>query len=95
MVLIEAMREARPVVASVLGAPSEIIQDGIEGYLVNPKDAEAIAGRIVTLLANPALATDMGLRGHNKVLEHYDPSAAARRFELLYREVANAQDQTL
>jgi glycosyltransferase involved in cell wall biosynthesis len=95
MVLIEAMAEARPVVASMLGAPPEIIQDGIEGYLVNPKDPAAIASRIATLLANPALAADMGLKGYHKVLAHYDPSAAARRFEQLYREVANPRDQPL
>jgi len=93
MVLIEAMAEARPVVASMLGAPPEIIQDGIEGYLVDPKDPDAIASRIITLLADPALATNMGVRGHKKVLTHYDPSAAARRFERLYIEVAHNRAQ--
>jgi len=93
MVVIEAMAEARPVVASVLGAPPEIIQDGIEGYLVNPKDADALARRIIKLLGNPALATDMGIRGHKRVLAHYEPSVAARRFEGLYMEVAHARAQ--
>ena len=90
MVVIEAMAEARPVVASVLGAPPEIIQDGIEGYLVNPKDPDAMATRIITLLADPALATHMGLQGHKKVLTLYDPSVAARRFERLYMEIARS-----
>jgi glycosyltransferase involved in cell wall biosynthesis len=89
MVLIEAMAEARPVVASKLGAPSEIIQDGIEGYLVDPQDSRAMASRIITLLADPALATRMGVQGHRKALTHYDPSVAARRFERLYTEVAD------
>jgi glycosyltransferase involved in cell wall biosynthesis len=89
MVLIEAMAEARPVVASVLGAPSEIIQDGVEGYLVNPKDADAMASRIIRLLSDPALAMNMGFQGHKKAITHYDPSVAARRFEHLYMEVAH------
>ncbi len=93
MVVIEAMAEARPVVASMLGAPPEIIQEGVEGYLVNPKDPEAMADRISTLLADPALAADMGLRGHKKALTNYDPSVAARRFERLYMEVARARAQ--
>jgi glycosyltransferase involved in cell wall biosynthesis len=88
MVLIEAMAEARPVVASMSGAPPEIIQDGIEGYLVDPKDADVMAVRIIALLADPALATQMGVLGHKKVLAHYDPSVAARRFERLYMDVA-------
>jgi glycosyltransferase involved in cell wall biosynthesis len=91
MVVIEAMAEARPVVASILGAPPEIIQEGVEGYLVNPKDPDAMAGRIIALLADPALASGMGLKGHKKVLTNYDPSVAARRFERLYMEVAGAR----
>jgi glycosyltransferase involved in cell wall biosynthesis len=94
MVLIEAMAEGRPVVASMLGAPPEIIQEGVEGYLVNPKDSDAMARRIVTLLADPALAADMGRRGHKKVLTTYDPSVAATRFERLYMEVARARAHT-
>jgi glycosyltransferase involved in cell wall biosynthesis len=93
MVLIEAMAEARPVVASVLGAPSEIIQNGIEGYLVDPKDSDTVASRIITLLADPALARDMGIQGHKKVLTDYDPNIAARRFERLYMEVVHARPQ--
>jgi glycosyltransferase involved in cell wall biosynthesis len=91
MVLIEAMAEARPVVASPLGAPPEIIREGIEGYLVNPADSEALASRITALLADPALATQMGVNGHKKVLAQYDPAVAARRFEELYLEVAHAR----
>ncbi len=93
MVVIEAMAEARPVVASMLGAPPEIIQEGVEGYLVNPKDPDAMAARITALLADPALAADMGLQGHKKVLTNYDPSVAARRFERLYMEVARVRAQ--
>lgn len=94
MVLIEAMAEARPVVASVLGAPPEIIVDGTEGYLVNPREPDLMASRIITLLADPQLATNMGLRGHEKVLTHYNPTVAARRFERLYHEIARAGTQS-
>lgn len=91
MVLIEAMAEGRPVVASTLGATSEIIDDGVEGYLVNPKDSNAMAERISTLLADPSLATEMGLRGHRKVVAHFNPTVAARRFERVYAEVAQTK----
>lgn len=88
MVLIEAMAEARPVVASTLGATSEIIADGVDGYLVNPKDTDAMAARIGTLLANPSLAAAMGLKGREKVLAHYNPTKSVRRFECLYTEIS-------
>lgn len=93
MVVIEAMAEARPVVASMLGAPPEIIQEGVEGFLVDPKDSDAMAGRIATLLTDPTLAADMGRKGHKKVLTRYDPSVVARRFEHLYVQVAGSRDR--
>jgi glycosyltransferase involved in cell wall biosynthesis len=91
MVLIEAMAEARPVVASIFGAASEIIQDGVEGYLVDPTNSRLMAARIATLLADPTLAVQMGLKGLRKARTNYDPSIAAKEFERLYREVAQSK----
>src|SRR5580698_3442422 len=88
MVLIEAMSEARPVVASIFGAAPEIIEDGVEGYLVDPTNSQLMTARIAALLEDPSLAAEMGFKGLRKVREFYDPSAAARKFERLYREVA-------
>jgi glycosyltransferase involved in cell wall biosynthesis len=90
MVLIEAMSEARPVVASIFGAAPEIIQDGVEGYLVDPTNTQLMAARIAALLAAPALAVEMGLRGLQKVRATYDPSIAAEKFERLYAKVARS-----
>jgi glycosyltransferase involved in cell wall biosynthesis len=91
MVLIEAMSEARPVVASTLGAASEIIEDGVEGYLVEPTNAHLMAARIAALLADPTLAAEMGLKGLHKVRTSYDPGTAAGKFERLYVKVARSE----
>jgi glycosyltransferase involved in cell wall biosynthesis len=88
MVLIEAMAEARPVIASPYGAAPEIVEQGVEGYIVDPYDAEAMAARMTELLARPEEAVSMGLRGHAKVRALYDPCLGARQFERLYRDVA-------
>ena len=90
MVLIEAMAEARPVVASIFGAAPEIIRDGMEGYLVDPKDVRALATRVTKLLADPMLTTEMGIRGYASVCAKYDPIIAAKRFEKLYLKVAQS-----
>ena len=91
MVLIEAMSEARPVVASILGAATEIIEDGVEGYLVDPANSHLMADRITALLANPALAAEMGLKGVHKVRANYNPRIAAKKFERLYVKVARSE----
>ncbi len=90
MVLIEAMAEARPVVASIFGAASEIIQDGVEGHLVDPNNSRLMADRIAELLSNPKLATEMGLKGYDKVCTHFDPNIAAKHFERLYFRIAQS-----
>jgi len=91
MVLIEAMAEARPVVASIFGAASEIIQDGVEGYLVDPTNSQLMATRIAALLADPLLAAEMGLKGLRRVRTHYNPHVAAKEFERLYAKVARSE----
>ena len=90
MVLIEAMAQARPVVASAFGAASEIITDGTEGYIVDPNDTTALADKITELLLNPTKAKSMGLAGHKRVCATYDPNIGAQRFEHLYSEMASA-----
>ncbi len=90
MVLIEAMAEAIPVVASIFGAAPEIIQDGVNGYLVDPNDPLAMAARIAELLADPKLACELGLRGHEMVCANFSPNIAAKYFERLYFNVAQS-----
>ena len=89
MVLIEAMAQARPVIASAFGAASEIITDGREGYIVDPNDTSALAEKITELLLNPAKAKSMGIAGHKRVCTTYHPHVGAQRFMDLYSEVAS------
>lgn len=88
MVLIEAMAQARPVIASIVGATPEIVSDGVDGFLIQPGDTQSMANRISELLSDGALAARMGQNGYEKVQAQYLPSAAARKFERLYSEVA-------
>ena len=94
MVLIEAMAQARPVIASPFGAAPEIITDGRAGYLVDPNDTPALAAKITELLLNPAKAKSMGTAGHKRVCAMYDPHMGARTFEHLYLEVASTASLT-
>ena len=54
MVAIEAMAEARTVIASAHGGPVEIVVDGDTGWLVEPDSASALADAIADALSNPA-----------------------------------------
>jgi glycosyltransferase involved in cell wall biosynthesis len=69
----EAMAAGRPVIGTRTGGIPELIEDGVTGYLVEPGDVEAIAGRMLELAADPALRQRLGSAGR---------AAVARKFEL-------------
>jgi glycosyltransferase involved in cell wall biosynthesis len=62
-VLVEAMIAGRPVVASRTGGIPDLIRDGVDGLLVPPGDASALADAILALIQNPQRAREMGMRG--------------------------------
>jgi glycosyltransferase involved in cell wall biosynthesis len=71
MVILEAMALSRPVVASNVGGVPEMIEDGVTGLLVPPRDAEALAAAIVRLLTNHPLADTLGRAGHDMVHDRF------------------------
>jgi len=63
--LIEYLGCGVPVVATRVGGNTELIEDGVNGFLVDVADIGMLASRIETLLADPGRACDMGARGRN------------------------------
>lgn len=87
LVITEAMAYGVPVVASTLGAPREIIHDGVDGYLVHPADTDKLASTVIDLLTNDELRKRMGMLAKQEVTTRYDAHAFARSFEKVYLEV--------
>ena len=50
----------------------EVIEDGVNGYLAPAMDIDGMAGRIVSLLRNPAQAQTMGAAARERAFERYD-----------------------
>jgi glycosyltransferase involved in cell wall biosynthesis len=85
--IIEAGAMGKPVVASRLGGPLELVEDGATGVLVPPDDVEALATALVELLRDPARRARMGEAGYQRVRERFDASVAARRVCEVYAEI--------
>ncbi|WP_437981272.1 glycosyltransferase [Sorangium sp. So ce117] len=68
---LEAMAEGLPVVATAVGGMSEQVDDGVTGRLVPPGDAEALAGALVELGADPARRGRMGAAGWERAQERF------------------------
>jgi len=67
----EALWKGTPVVASHVGGIPAQVEDGENGFLVEPKDLEGFADRIIHLLKNPAEAKNMGLKGQETVRQKF------------------------
>jgi glycosyltransferase involved in cell wall biosynthesis len=66
-VLVEAMSTGRPVVSTKVGGVPTLVNNGVDGVLLTPGDIPALASTIGNLLEDPALATEMGRHGAQKV----------------------------
>lgn len=85
LVILEAMATKRPVVASNVGGILEVVVDGETGFLVPPKNPEAIAEKVIFLLKNPQIAKKMGEKGYLRVKENFTQERMVREYEKLYQ----------
>jgi glycosyltransferase involved in cell wall biosynthesis len=91
-VAIEASAMRRPVVASNVGGIPEVIIDGETGFLVPPKDPQAIAEKVIFLLKNPQIAKEMGEKGYQRIKENFTQERLAREYEKLYEELLKTKN---
>lgn len=89
LVLLEAMRAGRPVIASDIpgSGVGSIVVDGVTGMLVPPGDAPALAGAMAAL-ADPALRTALGHAGHARWLERFTLERSAQEVREIQERVA-------
>ena len=77
--LLEAMSMGKPVIATSVGGIPEVIEDGINGFLVQP-DVDSIVEKIVYLLENKDFALIMGMNAHETVKEKFTWKNAVNGF---------------
>ncbi|UCE91417.1 MAG: glycosyltransferase family 4 protein, partial [Methanobacteriota archaeon] len=77
--LLEAMASECGVVASNVGGIPEVIEDGLNGYLVPPRDPKAMASRIISMIEDPGSTRSMGRLARKTVIKDYSWDLAASR----------------
>ena len=88
MTPLEAMACATPVVGSKVGGIKTSVADGESGYLVPPKDPEALADRLLHLLSDEVLRNRMGRAARRRIEEHYTWERVATLAAAAFSEVA-------
>lgn len=83
---IEAMALQKPIVASNIGWAKEVIEEGLEGFLVHPKAHKQYAEKILELLKSPKLQEIFGLAARKKVIHKFSTATVARQSLLFYKK---------
>jgi len=87
LVLLEAMTAGKPVIASHASAIPEIVTDNETGWLVPPRNSEALADAIARLLKNPAMRLAMGEAGRRRALQDFSVERMVNATEKTYEDV--------
>jgi glycosyltransferase involved in cell wall biosynthesis len=89
LVITEALARGVPVVAPREGGPAEIVRDGVDGLLVDPEDADAVATAILALLRDPERRRRMGAAGRAQVSERFTEARMAEEAWRLAGRIAH------
>ncbi|MGD0766425.1 MAG: glycosyltransferase [Dehalococcoidia bacterium] len=84
---LEAEAMEVPVVASAIYGIPDVVEDGVSGLLVPPKDVAALSRAILRLLADEEVRRRMGVAARAFVAERYSWQENARQMEALYQEL--------
>ena len=85
--VIEAMAAGLPTVSTAVGGVPELLQNGKEGFIVQPGHPEELSEAMMILLGDPHLRRRMGAAAAARAKEKFDVSAMVRAYEELYDEI--------
>jgi glycosyltransferase involved in cell wall biosynthesis len=82
--LLESIASGTPVIATPVGGIPDVIQDGVHGILVKPRDSAGIALAVLRLIKQPDLLKKMSLKCIERARERYGIERMVGQFEVLY-----------
>ncbi|HKV90315.1 MAG TPA: glycosyltransferase family 4 protein [Thermoplasmata archaeon] len=91
LVLLEALAQGTPVVASRVGGIPEFLEDGKAGRLVPPNDPNALAEALLALWDDPAARQRFGEYGRDQVVPRFTWERVVDELERIYRDVADGR----
>lgn len=94
LVLLEAMAESRPVVATRAGSIPEVVEDDRTGILVEPGDERGLAEALISLLSDPQRAGEMGRAGRDRQAKVFSVASMIRSTEEFYDQLLNGQSRS-
>jgi colanic acid/amylovoran biosynthesis glycosyltransferase len=85
--IMEAMSCETPVIATDPGGVRELIDHGLDGYLISPRDPESLAKSILYMANNPSLAEKFSASGREKILQRFNSNLSAIELKRLLQQM--------
>lgn len=93
--LLEAMAVGLPVITTHVGGIPDIIKDGENGFLIQPRDVDALKEKILMLVNNKELREEMGRKNRELVKEKYSWDKIAEKIREVYDEVLKRDEKVI
>jgi len=83
-VILEAMVQGKPIIATKVGGIPELVEEGKNGFLVPPQDADALSTAMIKLIEHPELRERMGQQSRAIAGAQFDLNKMVKDIESLY-----------
>jgi len=89
------MATGLPVIATNVGGNPEVVVDGDSGWLFQPRDAEALASRLMSLASDENQRRQLSLAARQRIVERFSLARMLNDYSNLYLELAARRGITL
>lgn len=80
-VIMEYMQAGKPVLATCVGGNSELVDDGVTGYLFRYGDVDQLARLLEFLISSPDIMSEMGIAGRAKIIKNFSIETMVAKWE--------------
>jgi glycosyltransferase involved in cell wall biosynthesis len=80
MALLEAMMAGLPVIATRVQGVEEVIENGVQGFLVPLENSEELSKAILQLLSNPDQSRKMGIAASSRIMQGYTTDQMCEKY---------------
>ncbi len=87
LVALEAMASEVPVIASKVGGLKEVVRDGVDGWLLHPRDVDTMAARALEILSNEPMAREFGRNGRERAESNFCTSIVIPKYVEYYENI--------
>ena len=87
LVVLEAMHQGIPVVSTRVGGIPEVIENGVDGILVEPGDSHALSRAIESLVLDDNKYVEISRNGRDRIARSFNRSVWVKEMETIYKNV--------